>query len=581
MKLSDEQQAAVSFPGNVYVSACPGSGKTRALTAKIITAIRQKSSVKKILALTYTNRAADEIEKRIDQLLTDGDDMLWAGTIHSFAIEWILKPYACYIPEISNGFSLIDEYEASNLIFDLKNKNKLGFNDKVNFSYDLKGEVYNDSEVKKRVEKEFRQHLLKNKKIDFDQVLYFSHRLLFEKREVAQVIGGLFELICIDEVQDTQTLQYSIISSIYNESIVKQRLFLVGDFNQSIYDGFGASKSIAEVKKLFIGSDIKDFPFNDNYRSTQRLVDYFSFFRGVKGQISKAQYSKSRGKITFRNNDISKDMLPEEIAKIIQSEIASGVSEKDICIIAPQWAPIKSMAKRLTVLVPDVKFDAPSLSPFYGQRDNVWFYVIKILLTDSSGRLFTSRIRWANKVLSFFESYNPNLSLWKAKDLLKLMNSFTSNEKRGTFYLVEACAYLLKNISLSLDDNNLIRESYDTFFEKANKNITKYADQYDDDINVFRVFFRESTGVVINSCHGVKGEEYEVVIAFGMLRGFIPHREEIKNNPIKAKDSESKLLYVICSRAKKNLYLIAEKRDYYKTPYQAAFLLKNYNYNYD
>ncbi|MCA1259139.1 3'-5' exonuclease, partial [Enterobacter kobei] len=144
-----------------------------------------------------------------------------------------------------------------------------------------------------------------------------------------------------------------------------------------------------------------------------------------------------------------------------------------------------------------------------------------------------------------------------------------------------ACAYLLKNFSLSLDDNNLIRESYDTFFEKANKNITKYADQYDDDIDVFRVFFRESTGIVINSCHGVKGEEYEVVIAFGMLRGLIPHREEIKNDPVKANDSESKLLYVICSRAKKNLYLIAEKRDYYKTPYQTASLLKNYNYNYD
>ncbi|MCA1255726.1 UvrD-helicase domain-containing protein, partial [Enterobacter kobei] len=435
MILSDEQQAAVTFPGNVYVSACPGSGKTRALTAKIISTIRQKNSVKKILALTYTNRAADEIEKRIDQLLTDGDELLWAGTIHSFALEWILKPYACYIPEISNGFSLIDEYEASNLIFDLKNKKRLGFNDKVNFSYNLDGKVYNDSQVKEWVENEFRQYLLKNKKIDFDQVLYFSHRLLLEKKEIAQVLGGLFELICIDEVQDTQTLQYSIISSIYNESIVKQRLFLVGDFNQSIYDGFGASKSIEEVKKLFIGSDIKDFPFNDNYRSTQRLVDYFSFFRSIQGQKSKAKYSNLLGKIIFRNNDISKDMLPEEIAKIIKYEIASGVSEKDICIIAPQWAPIKSMAKRLTTLVPDVKFDAPSLSPFYGQRDNVWFYVIKILLTDSSGRLFTSRIRWANKVLNFFANYNHTLSLWKAKDLLKLMNSFTSQEKTGTLYL--------------------------------------------------------------------------------------------------------------------------------------------------
>jgi len=580
MKLSDEQLAAITYSGNVYVSACPGSGKTRALTAKIVATIRQKHPLK-VLALTYTNRAADEIEKRIDQLLTDYKESLWAGTIHSFALEWILKPYAGYLLEINNGFSIIDEYEASSLIYAFKNEKKLKFNDKINFSYSLDGNVYNDSDSKIWVEKSFRQYLLDNKKIDFEQVLYFSYRILLERKEIAQVLGGLFGLICIDEVQDTQSLQYLIISMIYNESVVKQNLFLVGDFNQSIYDGFGVSKSIAEVKKLFSNSNIKDFYFNDNYRSTQRLVDYFSFFRNVQGQLSKAEYSDEAGKIVFRDNDISENSLPEEIAKIIRAEIASGTSEKDICIIAPQWAPIKSMAKKLTILVPEVKFDAPSLSPFFGQRDNVWFYVVKILLTDSSGRLYTSRIRWANKVLAALVNYNHHLSLLKAKDLLKIMNNFISEEKQGTLYLIEAFTYLLDKLGLSLDDNETLKDSYDIFFKKAGDNIDRYADQYDDDINVFKVFFRESTGVVINSCHGVKGEEYKVVIAFGMLRGFIPHREEIKKDIIKADDSESKLLYVICSRAKKSLYLIAEKRPYYSTYYATAKLLKGYNYTYD
>lgn len=581
MKLSEEQMAAVSYVGNVYVTACPGSGKTRALTAKIVATISQNRSLKKILALTYTNRAADEIEKRIDQLLTDGHDSLWAGTIHSFALEWILKPYACYIPEINNGFSIIDEYEAYDLISQFKKEKSLGYNEKVNFSYDLDGNVHNDNKNKEWVEKSFRQYLLENKKIDFDQVLYFSYRVLLERKEIAQVIGGLFGLICIDEVQDTQSLQYSIISLIYNESVVKQELFLVGDFNQSIYDGFGMSKTIAEVKELFVDSNIQDFPFNDNYRSTQRLVDYFSYFRNVQSQLSRAEYSTESGKIVLRNNDISVELLPEEIAKIIRAEIDSGVCENEICIIAPQWAPIKSMAKKLTTLLPEVKFDAPSLSPFFGQRDNVWFYVVKILLTDSSGRLFTSRIRWANKILAALVEYNHHLSLWKAKDLLKVMNAFTSNEKQGTLYLVEACNYFLENLDLSLDNNKSLKNSHDIFFQKAEDNISKNADQYDDDIDVFRVFFRESTGVVINSCHGVKGEEYKVVIAFGMLRGYIPHREEIKRNPVKADDSESKLLYVICSRAKKSLYLIAEKRSYYGKFRETAKLLKGYNYKYD
>ena len=104
--------------------------------------------------------------------------------------------------------------------------------------------------------------------------------------------------------------------------------------------------------------------------------------------------------------------LADEIANIVQGEINNGVAENDICIIAPQWSPIRSLSKKLVNLLPDVKFDAPSLSPFYGQQDNFWLIVAKLALTTPSGRLFSTRVRWANEVIvNLGENYHTTIDV--------------------------------------------------------------------------------------------------------------------------------------------------------------------------
>lgn len=108
--------------------------------------------------------------------------------------------------------------------------------------------------------------------------------------------------------------------------------------------------------------------------------------------------------------------------------------------------------------------------------------------------------------------------------------------------------------------------------------------EYEDNIDVFRGFFKESSGVVVNSCHGVKGEEYETVIAFGLLRGLVPNWDVIINSSTRAAtDAESKMMYVIASRAKKNLYLISEngRKTQSRNAYETSYLLGNYDYVYD
>ncbi|MCK4784030.1 MAG: UvrD-helicase domain-containing protein, partial [Desulfobacteraceae bacterium] len=104
--LNEKQKVAVEHPGNVVVTACPGSGKTRILTYRVIRGLEELTSTKhRIIAMTFTNRATDEIQSRLEQLSIN-HKQLWAGTIHAFALEWILRPYAPYVPRLQKGFSI-------------------------------------------------------------------------------------------------------------------------------------------------------------------------------------------------------------------------------------------------------------------------------------------------------------------------------------------------------------------------------------------------------------------------------------------------------------------------------------------
>lgn len=586
MELSKEQFSAVYFDGNAYVTACPGSGKTRALTARLSLGMEKLiNKSEKVLAVTYTNRAANEIKSRIEQFDVFDSKKIWAGTIHSFALEWIIRPYAGYLPNLNNGFELADEYETRIIIANLKEEKGIGFFDDINTSFDRNGNVANKSKRHEDVEAEYRKHLQEIKKIDFDQALYFAYQLIETKPEIAETLGTIFKLICVDEVQDTQDLQYAILSQIYKHSKLKPNLFIVGDVNQAIYEGIGGvAKDLSELNFEFEGSNLNHFIFSDNYRSTQRVVDYFSSFRNTNGIVAKADYSALAGTICFLNQSVHKDNLANEIATIIEKELKSGTPESDICIVAPQWAPIRALSRKLISLLPDVHFDAPSLSPFSGQHDNFWLIVAKIVLTTPSGRLYSTRVRWANEIIARLSNSHHKVNEFTAKQLLKILNSFSTKTSVGTDYLFEYFNYLIVKLDIDLKLDVDLHESHALFFEKAQRNLELNEDQYKNEVDVFKSFFKESTGIVINTCHGVKGEEYETVIAFGMLKGFIPHWDVIINQSSrKATESESKLLYVIASRAKKNLYLIAEngRQTQSRNPYETSDMLLRYKYQYD
>ena len=115
-ELNPEQEEAILDAGSVFLIACPGSGKTRTLTYKIAYELSRLQSDKQfVVAITYTNRAADEIHERIENLVVD-TTRLWIVTIHSFCLEWILKPYGIYHNDLAKGFRVIDQFEREKIL---------------------------------------------------------------------------------------------------------------------------------------------------------------------------------------------------------------------------------------------------------------------------------------------------------------------------------------------------------------------------------------------------------------------------------------------------------------------------------
>ena len=117
--INKEQEDAILEDNSVLLIACPGSGKTRTLTFKIAYELsRLKSDKEFVIAITYTNRASDEIKERVELLGVD-TTQLWIGTIHSFCMEWILKPYHLYSERLKNGFKVINSFDSEKILTEL------------------------------------------------------------------------------------------------------------------------------------------------------------------------------------------------------------------------------------------------------------------------------------------------------------------------------------------------------------------------------------------------------------------------------------------------------------------------------
>ena len=544
-KLNPQQKQVCIDEGNILLKACPGSGKTRTLTYKIAYLVEKYIDSKKLnIAITYTNRAADEIRERLEKVETP-EDKVWVGTIHQFCLEFIIRPYTMYHKRLRKGYHIIDEYVTKQYIEEIIEELGIDIGYSKPFEYP-------------EILEKYQKKLLDEKEIDFNDILSISFDLISDKKFIAENISGIIKTILVDEYQDTNELQYKILSSIVKAD-KKIQVTFVGDTDQAIYGGLGGvAKTCDELQKEF-GVKFLERKLDGCYRSTQRIVDYYSYFQLKGMKIQAVSDIKDEIGCLIYDNTINKSEIFEKIACIVKDELSKGIPETEICIIAPQWWLLFPLSKKMKELLPDVKFDAPDITPIKYDPMNIFYLISKLLFTES-GKRITSRKRVANEIIEILtEEYKIRLSEQiDSYRVLKVINSIYLTNENGIAYLQEAITKFLVGIGIELSIEASLYKAYEDFMERIKDRVKN--NHLSTDIDVFRQCFKEKEGVVINTFHGVKGEEYTTVIAFGILKGYIPHWDIIINKPIDYQKNETKkLLYVVCSRAKKNLFLFSEQ----------------------
>jgi len=369
----------------------------------------------------------------------------------------------------------------------------------------------------------------------------------------------------------------------------KPTVYFVGDEDQSIYESLGATtKTPEQIASEFGLEEIEHFTLHGNYRSTQRIIDLYRQFRPAVPFIEgRTKYASEHGLITFDDQTISREELSTVVAHRVAEALRQGVRPNDICVIAPHWWHLISLARQLVNELPGVDFDAPGLSPLHRSRDNFWFKIARLVLTKPTPNRTRTRGRWAREALVDLRTLAAielpeNIST--ARRLLRVLNGLTSGESAGLAYLRDIFSQFLEIIKLDVDKYPSLKQAYDMFFEKAENRLANTDERLPSDVESFRRLFSHPAGVVVNTCHGVKGEEYDTVIAFGLLRGYIPNWSAIiRGTTALANDRESKLLYVICSRAKQRLHLIAEtgRLTQSRRPYETSWLLEDLQFDFD
>lgn len=544
-KLNPQQKQVCIDERNILLKACPGSGKTRTLTYKLAYLVQKYISSKKLnIAITYTNRAADEIRERLEKLETP-EDKVWVGTIHQFCLEFVIRPYTMYHERLRKGYHIIDEYVTKQYIEEIIEE--LGIDIGYNKPFDYP-----------EILEKYQKKLLDEKEIDFNDILSISFDLVNGKKFIAENISGIIRTILVDEYQDTNELQYKILSSVVMAD-KKIQVTFVGDTDQAIYGGLGGvAKTCDELQKEF-GIKFQERELDGCYRSTQRIVDYYSSFQLKSMMIQAVSDIKDEtGRLVY-DNTTNKSELFEKIACIVKDELSKGIPDNEICIIAPQWWLLFPLSKKMKELLPDVKFDAPDITPIKYDPMNVFYLISKLLFTES-GRRIKLRKKVANEIIEILtEEYKICLSeKIDSYRVLKIINSMSKTNENAIVYLQEVITRFLMELGIDLSIEASLYKAYEDFMARVKDRIKN--NHLSTDIDVFKQCFKEKEGVVINTFHGVKGEEYTTVIAFGILNGYIPHWDIIINKSLDYREAETKkLLYVVCSRAKNNLYLFSEQ----------------------
>ena len=598
--LNPEQSAAVKATvGPVLVLAGAGSGKTRVLTCRIAHLIETGVAPGKILAITFTNKAAGEMRERVYTLVGECAERMWISTIHSMCVRILRECVGKLDPAYNRNFSIYSEIDKERVLKrvitdlgldpDVIKEAKNGISKAKN--QDISPERYtieiDPSAMGKDVQRiyaAYEEVLKKSNALDFDDLLVKTLHLLEENEDVLDYYSHKFEYVLVDEFQDTNYIQYRIIRLLASGY---DNIFVVGDDDQSIYGWRGAEiKNILDFNKDYKNASV--FKLERNYRSTKKILD-------LANAIIKNNSERSKKTLWTENEDGSKievfvgEQETDEATYVsaqIKSLVAMGYSYGDFAVLMRVNALSRSFEQEFTKY--GIPYKVFGGFKFYERKEikDILAYlrlmsnpldneaIIRIINTPKRGigdKTITDLVDYADRNsasvfdalydldslpfgatvrsrLMSFRNLITGLALAKDRGTLsELVKKVVTDTQFLSQFETETDENLSKKMNVSEFENSVEE------FEKLNKGAT--LDDFLASVTLISDIDEATDGdyVSVATIHSVKGLEFRTVFISGLDETVFPISRAV-GSPAEMEE-ERRLMYVAITRAQKRLYL--------------------------
>lgn len=590
MQLSQKQLQIVNHKdGALLVEAGPGSGKTRVLIERI-KCLLSSSKRGKVLALTFSNLAADEMKDRLseDRAFEEQLDRVTAGTIHSFCLD-LVQSRGNLIGLNTDMVLFESEDDRKTVLKDvfLENQQLKDFlvlqQDKNQIMQRILQLI---TEQKKRfvlpencsinepfplIYSEYNRKLIDQNAMDFDDILFFAYRILTENPSVVHVYNSLYRYICIDEAQDLNFAQYQVIKALCGDSF--NNVMMVGDANQSIY-GFNGSDSDFMTKSFVADFSPVVYKLNDNYRSAKRIVEFANRLEHYDS-VTNYVYDGELLAIKLADESAEAKFVADKIEELIKNghpDVEGQLSVNRIAVIARNKYVFSHLEKELSDRNISFSFKKNSTG-IDNESDYMKVFGLAIrILINKKDYIHLTQLK---KAVGFSDSITDNKN-----GITILREVLTKTDYESMIPALEVLSKEVLNFSTALNCLDNILSSFDDderylismdiqqwrnhwskycmLVPKENRTLTSFRNQ----ISLGKTRETEdNNGIALLTAHMSKGLQFDVVFIIGLSEGTFPDYRAIKADGSQL-SQEMNNMYVAVTRAKRLCYMTypAKKR---------------------
>jgi len=599
-------QAIETINGPVLIMAGAGSGKTRVLTHRYAHLVKHHNvDVEQILAITFTNKAAEEMKLRISKLLNLKISPKWISTFHSLCVK-ILRIHGDKIGYKSN-FTIYDQSDSNKVIrncmsennVDLKQYSPKRFQAHIS---NLKNSMISPGEALENAESFFEvkvaeiyssyeKKLIIANSMDFDDLLIKTVELLQTNESILKFWSNKFQFIMVDEYQDTNFVQYKLVELLGSNN---KNVCVVGDSDQSIYAFRGADiRNIIEFEKDFSNATV--IQLDKNYRSSKKILNLAnSVISNNPRKIEKNLWTDNEdgldiSSFRFRSEKDEARWVAEEVKNLIDSskenEVAifyrtnsqSRLFEEELRMLNINYKvigsvrfydrkEIKDVISYLQFLVNDsdtVAFERIVNVPRRGIGEST-VKKIRVYLNETGKSIFE-----ALESIEEIKNISPRIkgSLSEFKDLITELKSYSLQGPSKTIQKVlELTGYKMSLIKEGTLESQMRIENIEELLNSAFSFENLYEEEIDEPYGMLRDYLEsialfsetdkleDADRVLLMTLHNAKGLEFPYVFMTGMEENLFPHERSSQGDNSEIEE-ERRLCYVGITRAEKKLYL--------------------------